>query len=292
MLFSKETKAHASNGALSASFTMIVLQPLQVVRTSIIIESSNNKKIKIHQMISRIVLTEGITGLYRGFIPGVLKSTIGSGIYFSSLETSKKYLNAHFEFSKHVKNSLAGAIGRLFQNIATNPILVIKTRSEVVGFNAYNSFFEGFAKIFKQEGLSGYYKGLKPNLIKDLPFSAIFFPLYEFFKNTLSFAGLKSFYTISTCSSILANIVCVTLTNPLEVIRTRTQFIHISQNENHNYNGVLHALNKIYHLEGIRGLLTGVYLRFMKKALQSVLVWTMYEGLKIELERKSKHSNL
>jgi len=287
MLFSNETKKNALNGAVSGYFSMFFLQPLQVLRTSMIIESSSSNKITIYKMFIKVIKSEGFAGLYRGFIPAVLKTTTGSAIYFGSLELGKNHLDKHCNV--HIRNMLAGAFGRLIQNTFTNPILIVKTRNEVIGFNSYNSFLEGFGKIMKQEGFKGYFKGLKPNLIKDIPFSAVFYPLYEFFKICFSYLGFKSFYSLSCLSSLCTNVICVTLTNPLEVIRTRTQYLHFSKNENHNYStGLAKGAVKIYELEGISGLLTGVYLRFMKKALASMMVWTLYEGLKLESENKKK----
>jgi hypothetical protein len=34
-------------------------------------------------------------------------------------------------------------------------------------------------KIFKQEGMGGFFTGLKVSLLRDVPFSGIFFPIYE-----------------------------------------------------------------------------------------------------------------
>jgi hypothetical protein len=68
----------------------------------------------------------------------------------------------------------------------------------------------------------------------------------------------------------------------LDVIRTRTQYYHISQNPNHMYRGIIHGFVKIYKLEGLRGLCAGIVPRFMKRALASIVVWTIYETLKVK----------
>jgi hypothetical protein len=44
-------------------------------------------------------------------------------------------------------NSTSSAIARALQSIMTNPIIVIKTRFEVLGFNEYASIVDAVKKI-------------------------------------------------------------------------------------------------------------------------------------------------
>ena len=47
---------------------------------------------------------------------------------------------------------LAGAMTKSMQSIISNPIIVIKTRLEVIGFNEYNGVLDAFRKIYLREG--------------------------------------------------------------------------------------------------------------------------------------------
>ena len=84
-------------------------------------------------------------------------------------------------------NFWSSAIARAIQSVLSNPLIVIKTRLEVLGFQEYNSLTDAIKKVYKHEGYGGFFTGLKVSLIRDVPFAGIFFPLYE-----LS----KSFYSI------------------------------------------------------------------------------------------------
>lgn len=64
----------------------------------------------------------------------------------------------------------------------SNPIIVIKTRLEVLGFKEYNNFLDAIRKITQNEGYGGFFTGLKISLIRDVPFSGVFYPIYEFCK--------------------------------------------------------------------------------------------------------------
>ena len=130
------------------------------------------------------------------------------------------------------------------QTVLANPITVIKTRLEVVGFSEYSGVVDACRKIYAQEGAGAFFTGLKVSLVRDVPFSGVFYPIYTFFKGKLtnlyeyemkvSSQGdrLKAIAIISSISSILANIVSCTLTHPLDLIRTRAYFKRYNKDVN------------------------------------------------------------
>ena len=91
----------------------------------------------------------------------------------------------------HAVNFWASSIARAFQTTLCNPLVVIKTRLEVLGFSEYNNLFDAGKKIYAMEGMSGFFTGLKISLVRDVPFSGIFYPLYQvsksFYSNILRF---------------------------------------------------------------------------------------------------------
>jgi hypothetical protein len=70
--------------------------------------------------------------------------------------------------------------------VICNPLIVIKTRFEVVGFQEYAHTWDAGRQILAKEGIGGFFTGLKISLIRDVPFSGIFYPFYNFFKNWYS----------------------------------------------------------------------------------------------------------
>lgn len=76
----------------------------------------------------------------------------------------------------------ASCMARVVQSVISNPIILIKSRLEVIGFNEYNSIADAVRKIYMYEGLSGFWTGIKVSLIRDVPFSGTFYPMYNFIK--------------------------------------------------------------------------------------------------------------
>mgnify|MGYP002629739913 CR=1 FL=1 len=95
------------------------------------------------------------------------------------------------------------------------------------------------------------FTGLGVSLIRDVPFSGIFYPIYniskKFFKFTLvdhyplSHQNENATYNlalVTTYASATANIVSCTLTHPIDLIRTRVFFKYYSKNQDEQYDGL------------------------------------------------------
>jgi hypothetical protein len=55
----------------------------------------------------------------------------------------------------------------------------------------YNSAFQVIRKIWKEEGIKGYYKGIWANMMKGLPQRGLYFYFYELFKKLIRVDSLK-----------------------------------------------------------------------------------------------------
>lgn len=83
--------------------------------------------------------------------------------------------------------------------------------------------FFSIAKIHAVEGISGFYKGFGPTIMREIPFSLIQFPLYEKMKTVLKSRLLQRdpySFEAAFCGSISGGI-AAGLTTPLDVVKTR-----------------------------------------------------------------------
>jgi len=128
---------------------------------------------------------EGINGYFRGLSPSLIKNFMAAGTYFSSLYYFEQSLKQMHILSDGKVHFCAAAMARIVQSIINNPIIIIKTRLEVVGFNEYTSIMDAVRKIYLHEGLGGFWTGLKVSLVRDVPFSGMFYPIYNFIKRDM-----------------------------------------------------------------------------------------------------------
>ena len=145
------------DGALSGLFSGLVLQPLQVIKTSMQISPiekpkdhqpqskafkklMSNTKHKHYELLSfkeatmLIYEREGMKGYFRGFGPSVIKNTLNAGTYFSVLHFLQQMLLNMNVMSDPAVNFWSSAVARGIQSVLSNPLIVIKTRLEVLGF--------------------------------------------------------------------------------------------------------------------------------------------------------------
>jgi hypothetical protein len=267
------------NGAVSGFLSVFFTQPFQVIRTSMTVTYHNHEPPKITHIINRLFKEEGIRGFYRGFKPTVIGAPFAAGFYFLSLETNKRFLQNFKNINKNSHNFISAALARVVQCLLTNPVLLVITRFEVIG-NTYKSFLNSFLSIYKEEGFKGYFQGLRPYLLKEVPTGALFYTFYEIFKTCFNGLGILNIQLKALMSAVLANTILTVFNNPLEVLRTRIQYFHISRIGHHNYQGLVRGIVYIAKVEGLSGLLVGVIPRLMKRTLGSTVVWTTYETLK------------
>ena len=109
---------------------------------------------------------------------------------------------------------------------------------------------DAISKVYKNEGMGGFFTGLKISLIRDVPFSGIFFPIYEICKKFYSLCLMynpadesskkRLFYTalISSMSSVSANLLSCVITHPLDIIRTRVFFQFYNKDKTQHYTGI------------------------------------------------------
>jgi solute carrier family 25 phosphate transporter 23/24/25/41 len=146
----------------------------------------------------------------------------------------------------------------------------------------YNSIGQTFAKIYKEEGLYGYFKGNGTNVLRIIPINAIQFLTYEKYKNFFASLSLKTLgtKTLNTpfrlASGAAAGITQTLVTYPLDLIRCRLS----AQHEVKRYNGIVSAFKIIFKEEGIIGLYRGMFPSLLGIAPYVAFNFTTFETLK------------
>lgn len=105
--------------------------------------------------------------------------------------------------------------------------------------------------------------------------------MYDQIKQTLRALDMES-SSSQTASSVLAGIVTATITNPVDVIKTRI----MNQNASSSplYRGSFHALQRIVHEESVRALFKGWLPNFSRQGPQTVIMLFCAESLRRALD--------
>ena len=165
-------------GAISGFLAGTCLQPFEVIKTNSQINPFLNKTLNMREVSKIILQNEGMKGFYRGFTAACIKTSCSAGVYFWSLQV----LNRMIRYTSNniaIDNMLASGLARTVQALTTYPIVLIKSRLEVLGFNKYTGILNAFKTIYQVEGCKGYFTGITTTIIRDVPFSSLYYPIYE-----------------------------------------------------------------------------------------------------------------
>lgn len=168
--------------------------------------------------------------------------------------------------------SVAGSLSRGLATAILSPISLIKTKMEATG--AYmlapkNNIIAVARGITQQHGIRGLWRGVVPTILSNAPFSGIYYCVYNEIRKASR--GLDSPQTcINFAAGIAAAMVATLATQPTDVFRAWVQLGAAK--------GATESAAALRQ-HGGRVLMSGAMPRFLKRSLQTALVWTLYEEL-------------
>ncbi|KAL6051686.1 hypothetical protein QOT17_019044 [Balamuthia mandrillaris] len=189
-------------GGMTGITALVATYPLELVRARLSIQAGRTRNELAYKGmwhgLNVIAKKEGFLALYKGMWPSLVGVVPYVGIDFAAYETFKDYVPRQPDGTVKRIHTLAcgGLAGTIAQTVAY-PLDLIRRRMQVQGFNQnygveYNGMTDAFLKIYRTEGLLGFYRGLWPNYLKVVPALSISF---------LAFEEMKQVFSLSTPAS-------------------------------------------------------------------------------------------
>lgn len=221
-----------------------------------------------------------LSGLYAGFGPAVVASAPAAAAFFGVYDYVKTVLEKRAGSKKEryapLCHVIAASLGDVAGSTVRAPFEVIKQRLQSGLYSGAGAAIRG---TFANQGFAGFYTGYFSLIIRELPFDAIQFPLYEYLKTVASKRkNGKELQTweASVCGSI-AGAVSAALTTPLDVVKTR---LMTQSAVTPKYNGIVHGITTIAKEEGAQALMSGVVPRVIWISLGGAVFFGAYEAAK------------
>ncbi|KAK8511515.1 hypothetical protein V6N12_038118 [Hibiscus sabdariffa] len=287
----------ATAGAVAGFTTVAAMYPLDIVRTRFQVNDGRVTNFPTYKNTAHAIFTitrlEGLRGLYAGFLPAVLGSTVSWGLYFFFYGRAKERYSRNREekLSPGLHLASAAEAGALV-SLCTNPIWLIKTRLQLQNTlnqnRPYAGIYDALRTILREEGWTALYKGLGPGLLMQVSHGAIQFTAYEELRRRM--VDYKARKQKSESASNLLNsfdyavlggsskIAAILITYPFQVIRTRT-WQRPSDEGIPRYMNSWHVVKETTRFEGVRGFYRGITANLLKNVPASSITFIVYENV-------------
>ena len=222
-------------GLIAGIIGAFIVYPIDVIKTNM--QNSNKLYLNGFECCKKLWKTNG-------FYRGCLIQLIGVGpekaiklyVYSNTINDSNK-LKDHF---------ISGLFAGMCQVIISCPYEVIKINMQM-----------------NKKEIPKLYTGIIPCLLRDIPFSGIYFPTYWYLKEKLNYNSFLS----GTIAGIPAAFLCT----PADVIKTRMQTLDTK---------MLFTIKNIYENGGFSGFFKGSGWRIFKSSPQFGITLFIFDYLK------------
>ncbi|XP_031635334.1 calcium-binding mitochondrial carrier protein Aralar1-like isoform X1 [Contarinia nasturtii] len=224
----------------------------------------------------KVIRHEGVLGLYRGLVPQLIGVAPEKAIKLTVNDLVRDKLTPKDGVLPYYYECIAGACAGASQVVFTNPLEIVKIRLQVAGEIAGGGKVRAW-QVVKELGLFGLYKGARACLLRDVPFSAIYFPAYAHTKAAFADEDGYNHPLSLLAAGAIAGIPAASLVTPADVIKTRLQ-VAARQGQT-TYSGVMDAASKIMREEGPRAFWKGTMARVFRSSPQFGVTLVTYELL-------------
>ncbi|KAG1659971.1 hypothetical protein FOA52_010604 [Chlamydomonas sp. UWO 241] len=275
---------------ISVSIANTATNPLDVVKVRLQMEQSKvavagagaGPRLGMLQTGAAVVRNEGVTALWSGLGPSLARGFFFGGARLGMYTPIKSALVGEGKQTFATK-ILAGTLSGGFAAAATSPIELVKTRLQAAGASsatgtagaAPRSSMGVIRAVIAADGVVGLWKGAMPGLVRSSILTAAQCATYDEIKKTVrTYTGLHDGVTLHLSSSLLAGLITTTITNPVDVVKTR-MFMGGSR-----YTGALQCASSIFKSDGAMGFMKGWSASYARLGPHTVIMFLTAEQLR------------
>eukprot|EP00053_Salpingoeca_punica_P006580 m.61870 g.61870 ORF g.61870 m.61870 type:complete len:320 (-) comp13753_c0_seq2:380-1339(-) len=227
---------------------------------------------------SRIYANEGLVSFWRGLPPTLLMALPSTVAYFTTYDMIRERLGS----DRSSTPVIAGAASRTFAVTLISPLELVRTKLQATKGYSLLDVIGDVSVTVRREGWRALFRGLFPTLLRDVPFSIIYWSGYETLKKwrLRGTEGNLTFLQSFTAGALSGTLAAV-MTLPFDVVKTRQQS-SIGQPQNgmavqSGKDSARQIMSDIVRRSGYQGLFVGIVPRVAKVAPACAIMISSYE---------------
>lgn len=227
---------------------------------------------------AKIVRHEGITSLWSGLPPTLVMAVPATMLYFTAYDQMMARMLSELELNHQPAwvPSLCGSLARVVTVTAVSPLEFMRTKLQSERMQ-YSDVYKATSSLIKQHGILSLWHGWGPTILRDVPFSAMYWTFYEFIKQCFNHDEYQVLLTFM--SGALAGMVAAVITLPFDVVKTHRQ-IELGEADILQSNrrvSTAKVISALYRKNGITSLFAGLTPRLIKVAPACAIMISTYE---------------
>nr|XP_040222937.1 probable mitochondrial glutathione transporter SLC25A40 isoform X1 [Anopheles coluzzii] len=244
---------------------------------------------------TKISRYEGVPSLWSGLGPTLILALPTTVIYFVAYEQFRIRLKELYQRRKGRDAELpiwlpllAGSSARVLAVTIVNPLELIRTKMQSEKLS-YREVGQAFRSMLRVQGILGLWKGFFPTILRDVPFSGIYWTTYESFKKHFNVS--QPTFAFSFAGGAISGGVAAFFTVPFDVVKTHQQiafgeqFLYAQNGDSKAAGpkkpvrsiGTFETMGRIFQMNGIRGLFAGLTPRLVKVAPACAIMIASFE---------------
>ncbi|KAM3723059.1 putative mitochondrial glutathione transporter SLC25A40 [Dirofilaria immitis] len=261
----------------------------------------------------KIARMEGIRSLWSGLSPTLVMAVPATVLYYTIYDNMLCWLRKKYNRKSYWLPMVAGSTARLVALTIVSPMELIRTKMQSERLT-YKDIGLAVQRSKATEGWISLWRGWSPSLMRDVPFSAVYWTGYEYLKARAleRFNQRETNFVISFVCGAMAGSLAAFVTTPFDVIKTHRQITlgkirnteqiknnhndeKMKMTENCGCNTVVtkrrdmeirskHSfdiMRELYEKKGFRALFAGVVPRVTKVSLACAVMIGSYEYCKL-----------
>ncbi|XP_048882022.1 probable mitochondrial glutathione transporter SLC25A40 [Brienomyrus brachyistius] len=229
-----------------------------------------------------IIRREGVKSLWSGLPPTLVMAVPATVIYFTCYDQLCAVLRKRMGSYSGEAPLLAGAVARVGSVTVISPLELIRTKMQSQKLS-YRELSTCIRSSVQNDGWCSLWRGWGPTMLRDVPFSAMYWYNYELGKSWLchQYSCREPTFTMTFTAGAASGAIASIATLPFDVVKTRRQ-VELGELEalslsTKSSSTTYSIMKRVVAENGVRGLFAGCLPRVIKVAPACAIMISSYE---------------